>query len=469
VDERPGADNPLLRLALDVALTLVALYLASVLRPWLPLGRAIAPEYTRLPVIMYGLVVLVWSLAFLLLSVYRSRILRIGDEVQLVIAAATLATLTLSGFLYFSFRDVSRLQVATFYLLDLLLLTGYRLIFRWFLRLRGQPPYPRRRVLVLGAGQAGQDVMRMVAGQQWAGLEPVGFLDDEIPSGTEVMGVPVLGRLEGVAHFVETEGIGEVVVSLPVRDYDQFFHLIGELQGLPARIRIVPDYIKTALFRTRVEDLANVPMITLQQPGLEPFERQVKRAFDLVMTSLLLLIGWPALALIAVAIRLDSRGPALYRQQRLGEGGRTFWMYKFRSMVVGAEEMDLADNGERTDDRAWDKRPDDPRITRVGKVLRRMSLDELPQLLNVLKGEMSLVGPRPELPGLAEKYEPWQWQRFAVPQGMTGWWQVRGRVDQPMYLHPEEDMFYVQHYSLLLDIQIMWRTIGAVLRGEGAY
>ena len=161
--------------------------------------------------------------------------------------------------------------------------------------------------------------------------------------------------------------------------------------------------------------------------------------------------------------------PFSISQQRVGESGKLFWMHKFRSMVVGAEEQEGDMTVAFRDRELLNKQPDDPRVTGVGRFLRRTSLDELPQLINVLKGEMSLVGPRPELPWLVEQYEPWQWQRFAVPQGITGWWQVNGRSDQPMYLHSEEDLFYIQHYSLLLDIQILWRTIGAVLKGRGAY
>jgi exopolysaccharide biosynthesis polyprenyl glycosylphosphotransferase len=467
--EQSEANHALSHFAADITLTLLALLLASVLRPYLPFGMPIAAQYTRLPLIIYTLVAVIWSVVFLLLSVYTPRTLRAVDEAQLIIVAVTLATLTLAGVLYFSFREISRLQILTFYLFDLISLVGYRLAMRLALKLRNQPPYARRKVLVLEAGEAGRDVMRMIKRYQWAGLEPVGFLDSELSPQTELEGFPVLGGIEEVTHHVETEGINEIVVALPMRAHDRFVDLIAELQGLPTRVRILPDYYKTTLFRTKVDDFAGMPMITLQQPMLNRFERQVKRGFDLVAGAITLVLTLPLVALIAVAIRIDSPGPVIFRQQRVGENGRLFWMYKFRSMVKGAEKLE----GEMTrvveEVELLDKRPNDPRVTRVGRFLRRTSLDELPQLLNVFKGEMSLVGPRPELPWMVEQYEPWQWQRFAVPQGITGWWQINGRSDKPMYLHTDEDMFYIQHYSLLLDIQILWRTIGVVFRGKGAY
>jgi exopolysaccharide biosynthesis polyprenyl glycosylphosphotransferase len=461
--------DALLRFGADILLTLLALFLASLVRPYLPFGMPLTPDFTRLPWIIYALVATVWGIGFLLLSVYAPRSLRPVEEAQLIFAAVTVSTLTLGGILYFSFREISRLQILTFYGLDLVLLVGYRMAVRLILKLRNQPPYPRRKVLIVEAGEAGRDVLRMVQRYQWSGLEPVGFLDNALSPQTQIEGVPVLGKVEEVAQYVESEGIDEVVVALPLRAYDQLLRLIADLQNLAVRVRILPDYFKTTLFRTKVDDFAGMPMITLRQPTLDPFERQVKRAFDLAVGSFLFALSLPLMALIALAIRLDSPGPVLFSQQRVGESGQLFWMHKFRSMVLGAEDqegdMTVAFRGLEL----LNKQPDDPRVTAVGRFLRRTSLDELPQLINVLKGEMSLVGPRPELPWLVEQYEPWQWQRFAVPQGITGWWQVNGRNDQPMYLHSEEDLFYIQHYSLLLDIQILWRTIGAVLKGRGAY
>jgi len=168
-------------------------------------------------------------------------------------------------------------------------------------------------------------------------------------------------------------------------------------------------------------------------------------------------------------IKLDSRGPVLFRQKRAGENGRLFEMIKFRTMVENAEE--LRHMVEKTDQNGelLHKHPNDPRVTTVGKFLRRFSLDELPQIFNVVRGEMSLVGPRPEMPYLVERYKPWQRTRFAVPQGITGWWQVNGRSDKPMHLHTEDDLYYVQHYSLWLDIQILIKTAWIVIRGRGAF
>ncbi len=202
-------------------------------------------------------------------------------------------------------------------------------------------------------------------------------------------------------------------------------------------------------------------------PALTIGQRAVKRAFDLSVGSLLLLGGAPLLALSALAIKLDSPGPIFYRQKRIGEGGREFRMIKLRTMVVEADRTEsqliLAQGQTLT----FDKQAADPRVTRVGRILRNWSLDELPQLFNVLKGDMSLVGPRPELPALGDLYLTQQRPRFAVPQGMTGWWQVNGRP-QDITRKVDLDLYYVRHYSIGLDILILIRTVETVLNRRGS-
>jgi lipopolysaccharide/colanic/teichoic acid biosynthesis glycosyltransferase len=165
---------------------------------------------------------------------------------------------------------------------------------------------------------------------------------------------------------------------------------------------------------------------------------------------------------------LDDGRPVLFRQQRVGENGRLFEILKLRTMVVNAEAPQASSRADEIENPVH-KHRSDPRITSVGRVLRRMSIDEIPQLVNVLRGEMSLVGPRPELPGLVDQYEPWQRQRLAVPPGMTGWWQVTGRSEKAMHLHTEDDMYYVRNYSIWLDLQILMRTLWVVVLGRGAF
>jgi lipopolysaccharide/colanic/teichoic acid biosynthesis glycosyltransferase len=202
-------------------------------------------------------------------------------------------------------------------------------------------------------------------------------------------------------------------------------------------------------------------------PGLTARQRTVKRTFDLIVGSLLLIGGAPLLAVCALAIKLDSPGPAFYRPTRLGEGRRSFRMIKLRTMIDEADrtEAQLIFASEHTV--LFDKQAADPRVTRVGRFLRRWSLDELPQLINVVKGEMSLVGPRPEMPMLEDYYSTEQRRRFAVPQGLTGWWQVNGRP-QDIGRKVEQDLYYARHYSLQLDLWILIRTIGAVINRRGA-
>ncbi len=210
-------------------------------------------------------------------------------------------------------------------------------------------------------------------------------------------------------------------------------------------------------------------MFDVRAPALNEQQRLTKRIFDLVGALALLTLLWPFLLLVGLLIRRDSRGPAIFRQVRVGEHGQTFKMYKFRTMIQDAESLRHLVEHQDENGNTLHKSPTDPRVTRLGQFLRRTSIDELPQLLNVLKGDMSLVGPRPELPHIVEKYQPWQHARFSVPPGITGWWQVNGRSDKPMHLHTEDDIYYVQNCSIWLDIQILIKTVLVVLLRKGAY
>jgi len=204
-------------------------------------------------------------------------------------------------------------------------------------------------------------------------------------------------------------------------------------------------------------------MLDLRASAIDDYQRMVKRAFDFVLGLAALVLALPLMAFASLLIFFDDGRPIVFRQKRVGENGRLFEMLKFRTMVRNAEQLQGQEGN------AVHKSKDDPRLTRVGGFLRRFSLDELPQFVNVVRGDMSLVGPRPELPSLVEKYQPWQRKRFAVPPGLTGWWQVTGRSDKPMHLHTEDDLYYIQNYSILLDIQILLRTVWAVLIGRGSY
>jgi exopolysaccharide biosynthesis polyprenyl glycosylphosphotransferase len=323
----------------------------------------------------------------------------------------------------------------------------------------------QRRVLILGAGSVGRELENQIKDNPRLSLRVVGFLDNRF----ENQGADILGSLDSLQSVTSKYHPDDVVIALPKEDYAQTEQIISELHHLPVRVWLIPDYFRLALHKAAVEDFAGIPMLDLRAPALSEGQRVIKRAFDLTITLFSLPFALLLMGLVALAIRLGSKGPILFGQQRLGENGRLFTMYKFRTMQPGADELRHSVEREDEHGRLLHKEAGDPRVTRVGRTLRRSSLDELPQLFNVLKGEMSLVGPRPELPYMADRYETWQRQRFAAPQGITGWWQVNGRSDRPMHLNTEDDLYYIQHYSLLLDIFILFKTITVVLQGKGAF
>ena len=455
----------------DFLITMLALFNAVQARFWLPFGvRLTWPEVIQ-PWPIYLLVALIWGATFILAQVYDVRhTLRAWDEAQTITWAVGVACLVFAGVLYLTFREVPRRLFLYFVFSDLLLLIGFRLALRGALRFTGrQEPMPRR-VLIVGAGRLGQQVAQGVISQSTAGLHLMGYVDDDPSkqySGTPY--APVLGCVQDTPHLVDIHGVDEVIFALPLRAHGAIESLVLALQDQPVRVRVVPDFFDLALSRATIEDFNGLPLVGLRDPAIDGFDRVVKRTFDLVIATLILLVAWPILLLVALAIKLDSSGPIIFAQERIGENGQPFKMYKFRSMITDAEHLAPYATNISSDRVLVHKAPNDPRVTRVGRFIRRTSLDELPQLFNVLRGEMSLVGPRPELPPLVHRYENWQRRRFAVPPGITGWWQVNGRSERLMHLHTEDDLYYIQNYSPLLDIQILWRTIGVVLRGRGAY
>lgn len=454
---------------IDMGLTLAALSLAKAIRPYLPTTFPFLVPVPKIdvPLILFVIVPIIWGGTFLITSVYDPRrIYKATDEFQAVTLAVGVATLIFAGVLYLGFRDFSRWLLVTFVLIDLILLLSWRVIMRLSFKIGRLPLHPRR-VLVVGAGKTGQHLAQMINEYRWTGLDLVGFLDDD--SEKHEQQAPLLGRLADVRRVVQQQQIDDVVITLPRYAYGRVNQLALDLHDLPVQVRVVPDYFSLALYRASVDDFGGVPMINLRDPALNEVQRFVKRAFDLIIAGISISLLLPLLAVIALLIKLDSPGPIFYRHKRVGENGRIFHMYKFRTMIPEADQL-LAQMTEiNSQGQLFFKRPDDPRVTRVGHFLRRASLDELPQLFNVLRGDMSLVGPRPELPWLVERYEPWQRKRFAVPQGMTGWWQVNGRSDKPMHLHTDDDLYYVQNYSLWMDIFILLKTPWVVLRGKGAF
>jgi exopolysaccharide biosynthesis polyprenyl glycosylphosphotransferase len=459
--------------ATDLALTAVALRLAALARLLLPWGVSLWPRAVSLSIQIYALALAVWLAVFLLLAVYDSRQHpRLLDELQSLLAAVPVATLVFAGVLYLSYRDVPRLLFLYFFCIDLALLLAWRALLWAFLHLAGRSREPRRKVLIAGAGAVGAAVATNLQHREWTGLQVVGFVDDDPQKqGTEVNGLPVLGALEDTPRLIEDKGIQEVVFALPLRAHQELASLVFALQSMPVVVKVVPDFFDLAFFRAAitVDDLGGMPLLNLRASAIEGFPRAVKRVFDLCGATILTIVLSPLMLLSAILIKLDSKGPVLFRQLRIGENCEPFGMYKFRSMVADAESRLNEVLVETEDGQLIHKTKDDPRITRVGRILRRNSIDELPQLFNVLRGEMSLVGPRPELPFLVERYQPWQRKRFAVPPGMTGWWQISGRSERPMHMHVDDDLFYIQNYSLLLDLQILWKTVAALVRRRGAF
>jgi exopolysaccharide biosynthesis polyprenyl glycosylphosphotransferase len=460
----------LFSMGLDFILASLSLLISTQLRPslsYLPSVKYI-PGPIHLPPTLYIALPFIWILILLTVSIYDGRKnLRLIDEITSLTYGSIIAVICQAGILYLSYRELSRFLFLFFVSLASFSMFFWRICFRISLKIDKNDRKNQRKVLIIGAGVVGRQLQEQININSLLSLSVVGFLDDD-PE--KIAHHPdIIGNVKDAHQIVSQLQVDDVVVALPSRAHEEVNRLVANLHNLPVKIWIIPDYFHLALHKAVVEEFAGIPMFDLRAPALNDYQRMVKRAFDLgliTITSPILLV---ILGIIALKIKIENPGKILLHQERVGENGRLFEMLKFRTMIPGAEN--LRHLVEHFDEKGnfIHKSADDPRVTKIGHFLRKTSLDELPQIINVLRGEMSLVGPRPELPYLVDNYQPWQRKRFAVPQGITGWWQVNGRSDKPMHLHTEDDLFYVHNYSLLLDIQILIRTIWIVFIRKGAY
>lgn len=460
----------------DMLIVQASLGLGMRLRFLLPIGPnllpVLVPEYIYVPTPWLHLAVgIIWALSLTLGFAYTPRkIVHWFEELQHILLSHTVAALSFAGLLYMVKVDLPRLTFVYFYILTLIGLVGYRVLLRIWARIRRAQGLGMTRVLIIGTGRIGDDIIRQLERQNWSEFEVVGFLDDE-PAENRYRAeqYPVLGRLDDAVDISRRYEIDEIIFALPLHAHARLANLVVRLQELAVRVHVVPDYFDLTFHAATIEEMGGIPLIGLRDSAIDGFQRVGKRLMDLALAGMALFFLWPIMLVVAILIKLEDGGPILYSSARVGENGRLFFMHKFRSMVTNADKLQDTVNQKDENGKLLFKYANDPRITRVGRFIRKTSIDELPQFLNVIKGEMSLVGPRPELPWLVESYEPWQRKRFSVPQGITGWWQVNGRSENPMHLHTDQDLYYIQHYSLWLDIQILWRTISVVLRGRGAY
>jgi len=458
---------------LDILIPQAALQIAMQLRYLLPFGRIVLPEWAPqlfyAPTIWLHLIVLaLWVTSLIFASVYTPRRVTFwGEELQRLILGHTAAALLLAGILYLFKAELPRLTFAYFYIISMGLMLVARLGLRAWHWANQKPAVRTMRLLVAGDGAPAETIIGQLRRFAWPGLEMVGVLCDEGEG--PISGLPIVGSLADAEEVIAQQQADAVIIALPRNAHATMAALVTRLNRLSVRLYIVPDYFDLAFFDATIERLGAVPLIGLRDPAIDGLQRILKRVMDITISAALLALLSPLMGALALLIKLEDGGGIIYRTPRVGENGRLFQMLKFRSMVVGADQLQAQVNRTGEQGELVHKYADDPRITRIGGWMRRWNADELPQLVNVLRGDMSLVGPRPEQPWLMARYADWQRKRFAVPQGMTGWWQINSREASPLlYLHVDEDLYYVQNYSLWLDIQILWKTVAVVLRGRGA-
>ncbi|HZU06901.1 MAG TPA: undecaprenyl-phosphate glucose phosphotransferase [Chloroflexota bacterium] len=459
-------------LLIDALAVNAAFFLAYQARYVLGLGGEVADEnfveyaeYWPLQLALVGLTLLFFHLR----GLYKlARGTAWFDEVLSVAGGSLYAVgLLFAAVSLVRYPATSRLTFIYAWLLIVLLVAAGRSLVRGLRALARRRGLGIARVLVVGDNSAGRMIMQSIADQPHLGYQVAGFV--ALEPGPDFGRFRRLGTLAELPTVCAQHAIDEVIIALPAAYHHKVLEVRDYCQRQGLSFKLVPDLYELSLNRVELDAINGIPLLSVKETAIHGWNLFTKRAMDVVIASIGLTLFAPLWLLIALAIRLDSPGPVLFRQERVGRGGTRFYLLKFRSMRQDADRIvqELLAYNEATG--PLFKMRNDPRLTRVGRVLRRWSLDEWPQLWNVLKGEMSLVGPRPPLPREVEQYEPWHYRRLEVSPGITGLWQVSGRSELSFDEMVMLDLYYIENWSLGLDLRILLRTIPAVFRGRGAY
>ena len=386
-------------------------------------------------------------------------------ELEGIIKANAAGIAVFIVFLYMVKQEhFSRFMMGAFFLLNVTFTAIFRTVIRNLLLYFRKKGYNLKYILLIGYSRAAEEyITRINANPQW-GYVVRGILDDRVPSGTIYKGVKVVGRIENIRYILPENKLDEIAITLALKDYDHLEYIVDLCEKSGVHTKFIPDYNSLIPSRPYTEDLMGLPVINIRYVPLTNTLNWVsKRAVDIAGAFLGILISSPVMLLAALAVRLTSRGPVIFKQERVGLHNKTFKMYKFRTMEVQKPT---------SEQKAWTVKGD-PRVTKVGKFLRCTSLDELPQLFNILMGEMSLVGPRPERPLFVEKFKeeiPRYMIKHQVRPGLTGWAQVNGyRGDTSIRKRIEYDLFYIENWTMSMDFKIMFLTLFKGFVNKNAY
>ena len=411
-------------------------------------------------------IVLVYLLLYYIFSLYTPKRVQ-GRRLEMwnIVKANTVGIALILGALYLiKMMHFSRELLAIFYFVNILLETGLRNLIRYFLRSMRKNGYNLKHILLVGYSHAAEEYIdRIIANPQW-GYKIRGILDDHIEAGTEYKGVKVLGRIANLTVILPQSRLDEIAITLGLNEYSRLEEIVALCEKSGVHTKFIPDYNRVIPTKPYTEDILGLPVINIRHvPLTNTYYAFLKRVMDIVGALVAIVIFSPVMLFSAIMIKLTSPGPLIFKQERVGLHNQPFMMYKFRSMEVQAPEK------EKT---RWTVK-NDPRVTGFGKFMRKTSIDELPQLFNVLKGQMSLVGPRPERPFFVEKFKeeiPRYMIKHQVRPGITGWAQVNGyRGNTSIRKRIEYDLYYIENWTLGLDIKILFLTVFKGFVNKNAY